>query len=176
MITNNEYQNYFHEVGILERKLIYKVRDLMGSIQEGRISNILNANLEDQIRHYGLIRLIFERILCKEAKELRKHERKYWLGNVRMKPLPSGQEIMARCTNLSEGGMGIDLESNLQLPLGSCYELQINLFNQAQALRRVGKLLWLKRFVWYGAGQAEDPALASIDFEVSIGGIQFESS
>lgn len=142
MFSRQDYLKYFDQIAHVERKMIYGTYDLGLEVDDPAITRVLQKIGDDEVRHYGYVLKMLREITGEEHVESRGEPREYCLGVILLRNA-EGQRNRAYCVNLSKSG--ICLESERELPVGTIWDLEIQLFGKAEALTRRGKIVWSKK-------------------------------
>ena len=69
MFTKEDYVEYFGQLAVIEREMIYRVEDDLSLIEDSHIRTLLERVLQDECRHYTAILDIVENILFRKEKK-----------------------------------------------------------------------------------------------------------
>lgn len=144
MFTKKDYDNYFDQIARIERKMIYRAFELGRQLEDIPLKRALQKIGDDEVRHYGYVLKMLQAIADIGRQELRCEIRKHSLATIRLRSLQEQDcnEAQAYCINLSKSGMSMECEQDF--PLGSLWELTIQIFGKEEPLCCRGKVVWIK--------------------------------
>ena len=152
MFTRDDYKQYFEEIALTERAMVYQVEDIISVIDEGQTKNILNVIVSDEIRHYASMMNVLESTLLKTKTQQRAFSREHALGKVKMKCISTGKESDGYCVNVSAGGICIEFAEPLSVQ--DQYELRVDFYDSTAPMHRKGAIKWSAKInpTFYMAG------------------------
>ncbi|HNX68540.1 MAG TPA: PilZ domain-containing protein [Candidatus Omnitrophota bacterium] len=145
MFSKRDYIQYFEQVACLERKMIYRVTDMLGVVEDPYVCGVLKGLGADAMRRYSLLSdLLQSKSFSESAADKRLVNRRSALGKVRLIFKERGlfKELSAYCVNFSH--QGLCFESEHRVEAGARFEVRISLFDQCEPIRSVGKVVWVK--------------------------------
>lgn len=144
MFTKADHDDYFEQIARVERKMVYSSYELAREVEDPSIVNVLKKIGDDEVRHYGYVLKMLEVTKDPDRPEHRREPRKYCLGMIQLRNIQgqTGEEMTARCVNLSTSG--ICLESSGALLPGSAWELELQLFDRDDVIGHRGRVVWCK--------------------------------
>ncbi|MBF0384988.1 MAG: PilZ domain-containing protein [Candidatus Omnitrophica bacterium] len=144
MYTKQDVIEYFQQVSLKERDMIFELQDTMVMLEDKELIARLKVIADDEVRHYALAQKTITAIMG-AALERRLWERKYILGTATLRGLEEAREIRARCVDMSFGGICIDLEASEYLISGKRYQIKVEFFDKTVPINRVGKVRWIEK-------------------------------
>jgi len=148
MFSKRDYIQYFEQIACMERKMIYRVTDLVAEVEDVYVVGVLKGMSSDAMRRYSLISdLLQSRSFSESAADKRLVNRRSALGKVRLVYKERGlfQELQAYCVNFSHQGMCF--ESEHRVDVGAHFEVSIALFEQDEPMRCTGKVVWVREIL-----------------------------
>ncbi len=144
MYTKQEIIDYFQNVGLKERDMIFNLHDMMTLVEDKALIARLKVVADDEVRHYSLVQKTIISVMG-AAFERRMWERKYVLGKATLKEQDSNKQIQARCIDMSFGGVCIDFESRETIVAEKKYQIRIEFFDSTTPINRVGRVRWMRK-------------------------------
>ncbi len=149
MFSSHDYQKYFEEIAIIERKMVYKLKPLLSAPLTPENQKILQDVWDDEIRHYAYARSILMEILKLPKDERRQFHRELFLGEVELKEIPGGQSYFPKLIDFSESGAGLEFDSDV--PEDGTFEIIIRFYHDKPPVTQLGRIVW-KRKITPGLG------------------------
>jgi hypothetical protein len=140
MFTRTDYHEYFEQIAGLERLMIYRIHEVLPSVDEPGIRGTLETIANDEKRHYGYIRGIFDSILLTSETERRRFMREHMLGKARIRLAGDGREFEGYCVDISRSGACVEFSENI--PVSGDFEIWIEPFNGESTRHFQGRLAW----------------------------------
>ena len=140
MFTKEDYRQYFEEIALTERAMVYQLEDVINSIEDTDIIKPLETIGMDEIRHYGLMMQLFDNILLKNEMEKRQFQREHALGKVMIKDLADNRTIEAYCINVSSRGLCLEFQESLNKD--HTYAIRVDFYDGREPMECEGCIKW----------------------------------
>lgn len=140
MFTKEDYRDYFSQISLVERAMVYRLHRLIAKIDDKEIHRTASRIIKGEKRHYTYVLSALESHFFDTADERRKYRRETSFGDVSIMQPGGAVKSEARCVDISSGGVG--LESDVPLKAGDRFRVRINFYSKKEPLDRTGKIAW----------------------------------
>lgn len=167
MGSDKNFLNDFRRIFEIEHAMGPKVRALMAMTKDPEFLATCEGILKDETRHdvyatallglyegittqnnelYHFTRNFLDVLLLQtHGKEKRRYVREPYLGVVKLRDQSTLLEYTARCMDLSDAGLGIEISQ--RIPTDTTYHISIDLYGRSVALEHYGRIAWMKEVV-----------------------------
>lgn len=178
MENGKDFLNYLKEIFDAEHSMPAKIRELMAMTQDEGTLSVCKEILKEKTRHDTYVKTLLglgEGILAKNndlynfsrnlldslipqinGGEKRRYVREPYLGEVKLRDMTTWLEYKARCMDISEAGLGIEISK--EIPSDVLYELSIDLYGRPMSINQFGRIVWMKQL-------APDVLIAGIEYQ-----------
>jgi len=142
MFTKEDYVEYFGQLAVIEREMIYRLEDDLSVVEDSHIRTLLERIRQDECRHYAAIIDILETILFR--KEKRSAVGIHSLGPAEIVQADKAHSARGYCIHISKDALYIELE---ELPsFQGEVEVSLNLIGAEDEKRHhEGRVEWISR-------------------------------
>jgi len=144
MFTREDYFQYFQEISLKEREMLYTIHDLVSLLEDKKSIPELQQIADDSVKHYSLTKLFIDSINVDQPTR-RRWERLYSAGDVIAKNVKEEKVLQARCVDWSFGGLRLDIEADKPIELNEEYEFYVHFYDKTLPIKKHGKIVWIRK-------------------------------
>ncbi|MDD5438789.1 MAG: PilZ domain-containing protein [Candidatus Omnitrophica bacterium] len=142
MFTKKDYREYFEQISVLERGMIYAQYRLKAQTDDTRIISVCDTIIEDEVKHYRYARFILESFFFDDADERRLYQRRFCIGDMTMMAAGRDRPVSARCIDISPAGLGF--EGDEPLYPGADITVSMESYNGKVSVKCQARIVWMK--------------------------------